>query len=209
MRLKRKVKDRARTFELVAWSDNPHFYDIIDYLKDLSDSVYCYHDKDIVTEETLQHYSEVGLTFPLGLGELKTPHIHAVFRYPNARYTKVVREEFSLMGCDCVFPVESKRGALRYLTHIDYEDKYQYSISEVQAFGKMSEDFKKAMQDDVDFNIRVLQVLKLIDSFNFVVSKRDFVEYVCNADLFPTVVQMKGWAFAVLDEHNEFICKRS
>lgn len=207
VRLKRKVKDRARTFELVAWSDNPHFYEIIDYLKDLSDSVYMYHDRDIVTEETLQHYAEVGQTFPLGLGELKTPHIHAVFRYPNARYTKAVREEFAAFGCDCVFPVESKRGALRYLTHIDYEDKFQYPQSEVHGFGKMSDEFKKAMQDDIDFNVRVIQVLSLIDSYEIVVSKRDFVEDVCNADLFPTVVQMKGWAFAVLEERNEKILK--
>lgn len=199
MKWKRKVKDRARTFELVAWRDNPAFYDIIEYLKDLSDSCYVYHDKDIVTEETIRHFEEAGLVCPFGLGELKTPHIHAVFRYPNARYTKAVREE---IGIDTVFPVESKRGALRYLIHMDYEDKYQYSQSDVHCFGKMSDDFKKAIAEDVDFCVKVIQLMAVLEDEKRSLTTFDFVKLMCDCDLFPVAIQMKGWAFRLLEDHN-------
>lgn len=201
MRWKRKVKERARIFELVCWIDNPDFYDIVNKLKDISDTAICYHDKDIVTEETLQHFNEAGLVVPSDfvVGLVKTPHIHAVFRFHNARYTKAVRDEF---GIDTIFPVESKRGALRYLIHLDYEDKYQYDLSEVQTFGRMSEDFKKAIEEDIDFQTKVTQVVELLDHNQYYLSSKDFILLVCSNDLFPVVVQMKGWAYKLLDEHN-------
>ena len=46
---------------------------------------------------------------------------------------------------------------------MDYEDKYQYDSSEVQTFGRMSEDFKKAIEEDIDFQTKVTQVVDLLD----------------------------------------------
>ena len=191
--------DRGRTFEITCFNDNPRFYDVVRLVKECSDSAYILHDKDTWDEMSIQSWENEEGSCPFGIGELKTPHIHAVVRYPNARYLDSVKKDF---GITSIRKCQSLRGMLRYLTHMDYEDKFQYGPELVQCYGKMSETFKKAIQEDVDLQTRVLQLLQYIDSFDRYINRRDFVRLTCEADLFSTVIQMKGWAFTILDEHN-------
>lgn len=193
--------DRGRTFELTLYLDTPEWHDILTKIINVSDSAYVVHDKDIASSEDVEAWSKryPGVPCPFVDGQLKIEHIHAIVRFPNARYLSAVQAEF---GIGSIRKCSSLRGYLRYLVHIDYEDKYQYDKCDVKTFGRMSESFKKALEDEKPFETRVIQLCELLDSCHRFVSKRDFVNLCCEADLFGTLVQMKGWAFAILEEHN-------
>ena len=94
-------------------------------------SEFCYilHDKD-VTED----------------GELKKAHIHWLGRRKNATGIKYVSEIMGLKLNE-IEAVKNWKGSVRYLTHIDYPDKYRYEIEDIKGniedivsyFEKMSE----------------------------------------------------------------------
>lgn len=191
--------DRGRTFELTCFNDNPRFYEVVRLVKETADSAYVYHDKDVWDEASIQEWENENGSCPFVVGEVKIPHIHAVIRFPNARYLDAVKRDY---GITSVRKCQSLRGMLRYLTHMDYEDKFQYGPELVHCYGKMNEAFKKAIQDEVDLTIRVLQLSNYIDSFDCYLTRSVFLREVCNADLLTTVIQLKGWAYALLDEHN-------
>lgn len=82
---------------------------------------YILHDKDIKDN-----------------GELKTPHFHLVlwFKFKSCYKQYVIDYLSDLLGCSkeviSVEPMEDLNKSLRYLTHIDNEDKYRYCEEDVK-----------------------------------------------------------------------------
>ena len=71
-------------------------------------------------------------------GELKTPHFHLVlwFKFKSCYKQYVIDYLSQLLNCSpeiiSVEPMRDLTISLRYLTHIDDEEKYQYSDDEVK-----------------------------------------------------------------------------
>lgn len=63
-------------------------------------------------------------------GVLKKPHIHWLGRKKNGTTISYVSDIMELQTYE-VEIIKNWKGAVRYLTHVDYEDKYQYDISEI------------------------------------------------------------------------------
>lgn len=77
---------------------------------------YIIHDKDTNTD-----------------GTLKSPHLHLVCWNITPTSLKSHCELFkSVIDSNFICKIKSIRGVCRYLTHIDYPSKYQYSIDNVK-----------------------------------------------------------------------------
>lgn len=100
-------------------------------------------------------------------GELKKPHYHIIVRFPTARYLEPVRRLVGswLFDADAmsslvtehdatwfVKPVTDWPGAVRYLCHIDDDDKAKYPTNEVISFGfcDLSPLYAQSKADDVE-----------------------------------------------------------
>lgn len=81
-------------------------------------------------------------------GQLKKEHVHILLEFPNPRRIKSVMREMCVLEENLVNPVTSKKGYIRYLTHIDDKDKYQYKQSNIQTNCKT--DVERAYKCDKD-----------------------------------------------------------
>lgn len=110
-----KRKTRAWTFELYEDSCNPNWEEIM--IESHVQFAYAYHDKDLLPN-----------------GEAKKPHYHVMEYFEGPQTYKVALELANRVGCanGVIQPVSSVRGMIRYFTHKDSPDKYQYNDSIVQ-----------------------------------------------------------------------------
>ena len=96
---------------------------LIDYYKGCK-CYLIYHDKDVKED-----------------GSLKTPHFHCVLLLENRRSKENIINDISTRlkipsNCVSVDDCKSIQGAIRYLTHYDDTDKYQYSFEDIKSNDK-------------------------------------------------------------------------
>lgn len=115
---------RSRSFTFVFYPDEENFLDIMSSVIN-EDTAFILHDKD--TNEN---------------GDLKKPHYHVVVKFKEAKTCSSVAKIFHLYNSEgklaenrvdiCTKGKKDFKGALRYLTHANTPDKFQYPISDVQ-----------------------------------------------------------------------------
>lgn len=114
---KDKSTDRFRNFTGIIYPDSTsyNYADIIligtEYFDEFG---YITHNNDINED-----------------GTLKKEHIHWVGRLKNPRYAKTISKKLGLNYNDIEI-VDNWKQMVRYLTHIDYEDKAQYNVGDIQ-----------------------------------------------------------------------------
>ncbi len=131
-------------------------------------------------------------------GEIKKPHYHAVFNYKGNKSFEQLDEIARSLRAPIPQRVNSLTGAVRYLTHMDNPEKYQYKSCEIRTFGGFdlesclklaTGDKRQILKDMLDF------ILK-----NNVEHLVDFTEY-CLSESAPA-----GW-FEILTERNTLFLK--
>lgn len=111
----RVVKKRNWTFLIYPDSAPANWFDIL-VSKGFPFAVSPLHDLD-VNEAT---------------GEQKKPHYHVLVTYEGPTSFSAVHSAISELNCPIPIPVESIKGAYRYLTHQDNPEKAQYSSSDIR-----------------------------------------------------------------------------
>lgn len=120
-------KKKYRNFMILFYDDSIH-YDFNEVIFNLhSFKYYAYIKHEPETDEKVSHY-------------------HAFIRLDNATTEISIAKRLGIPK-DKVQYVKNVRSALRYLTHIDYEDKIQYSIDDVKVSGLFRRKFLKAFED--------------------------------------------------------------
>lgn len=156
---KKSPKIYNRNFFVLLYPDNPEHVKVLENIKKLCDNfAYILHDKDCYVDTD----------------DIKKAHIHVVIKYPNARYRSAVcvdleLEERFIEGCKL-------DASLRYLLHLDDEDKYQYDVSEVK--GTLLPYLQKLINRmGKDEGERVLDLFNYIDSTTTAIKISDFSRY--------------------------------
>lgn len=139
-------KKSTKGWEFILYPDSEYYN--YNWKKDLEKyhNPYCYilHDKDFYEDD--EYYTKDSGEHKKGelkhaKGELKKAHYHVYFWFGNAvKFTQALDVMETCGGCR-IQPILNKSGAIRYLTHVDYPDKTQYSIDDVVHGGGL--DFKK------------------------------------------------------------------
>ena len=76
----------------------------------------------------------------------KKEHTHVILMLDSAIPTERICKKLGIPENLCQ-PIKGIRGACRYLTHIDYEDKNQYELANVKLSGGIKNTFLKAFDD--------------------------------------------------------------
>lgn len=110
------MANKTRNFELIIYPDSES-YNLSDVLREAQNYFINYawilHDKDNLED-----------------GTPKKPHIHFYGNKKNATSSEAV-SKVTGVPISNINHVKSWNGAIRYLTHIDYSDKYQYNIDDI------------------------------------------------------------------------------
>lgn len=174
----RKKSTKGWQFILYPDSDffNPNWQnDITEYL---NPCCWVLHDQDCYSEDT--YFRDDTDNHKKGdiehaKGEVKKKHYHVLFWFGNAvKFTQALEVMETCGGC-MIQPILNKVAAIRYLTHIDYPEKVQYSVDDVTV--KCGLNFGKFYYDS-DINIdQITDDIIAWCRVNKVVTINQFIDY--------------------------------
>lgn len=136
---------RTRVYWSILYPDSCH-----PQWRDILSSVHCIpfvcsplHDKDVNEVDDSQ----------------KKPHWHIIIFFDGPKTIEQAQAIFDSIGAIKCKPVESTKGACRYLIHMDNPEKYQYPQEAVYVFGGIdyqniinsASDKYKAIREMIDF----------------------------------------------------------
>lgn len=164
----KEKKTRAWTFELYNDSCTKEWEKIL--IESHIQFAYAYHDKDL--NET---------------GEKKKPHYHVLIYFEGPTTYSNALELANRVGCanGIIQPVSSVRGMIRYFTHKDNADKYQYNDDIVQvrngfdidAFIELTATQKKEYKKIIQRIIVEKDILEYADLMDFLLFEED-IDYL-------------------------------
>lgn len=131
-------------------------------------------------------------------GELKKDHYHLVLNYKGNKSFEQIDELARSLKAPIPQRINSLTGAVRYLTHMDNPEKYQYNTSDILTFGGF--DLESCLSLSTGDKRQALKDMLLYISDNRILHLKDFADY-CMSDEAPA-----GW-FELLTERNTLFVK--
>ncbi|MCA9766585.1 MAG: replication protein [Carnobacterium sp.] len=131
-------------------------------------------------------------------GEIKKAHYHIVLNYKGNKSFEQIDEIARLLRAPIPQRINSLTGAVRYLTHMDNPEKFQYDNSDIETYGGFDLESCLALSTG-DKRQTLKDMISFIDSNN-IVHLKDFADY-CLSDKSPA-----GW-FELLTERNTLFIK--
>lgn len=184
------MDEKFRHFVLLLYPDDESHFNAI---KRIQESDYDYalilHDKDIAESQTDTY----------NVGDIKKAHFHIVLSFKNARRISTVADELGIKENYIRF-TRSLSKALLYLIHYEDKDKYQYSIDSVS--GSLVKKLKSLIHGHTEEN-DVINIVKIIDSYNSALTYRELLICVCDNGLYSTFRRMGYGIKILLDDHNK------
>lgn len=176
----REQRYYSYTFELYLESLPKNFEE---ELKNLHCKVaFILHDKDKYSESDLKKYKKNndGESPPWKVGDIKKPHYHIVLKFENLKSIKGVLSMLEPLEIKYIEPVQTERGMIRYLIHLDDEEKYQYNKKDIVLYGGYNID--KFFERDKDMNEikKELRYIILKDKSAYTYNYFDFYNYVAD-----------------------------
>ena len=130
--------------------------------------------------------------------EIKKAHYHIVLNYKGNKSFEQIDEIARLLRAPIPQRINSLTGAVRYLTHMDNPEKFQYDNSDIETYGGFDLESCLALSTG-DKRQTLKDMISFIDSNN-IVHLKDFADY-CLSDKSPA-----GW-FELLTERNTLFIK--
>lgn len=164
----KKKKTRAWTFELYNDSCMENWENIL--IESHIQFAYAYHDKDENPD-----------------GSIKKPHYHVMIYFEGPTTYDNALDLANRVGCanGVIQPVSSVRGMIRYFTHKDNADKYQYNDNIVQvrngfdidAFIELTATQKKEYKKVIQHIIKEKEILEYADLMDYLLFEED-IDYL-------------------------------
>ena len=131
-------------------------------------------------------------------GTKKKPHYHIVFNYKGNKSFEQMDEMARALRAPIPERISGLTGAVRYLTHMDNPEKYQYDNTEIQVFGGF--DLESCLALSTGDKRQALKEMLGFISDNNIMHLKDFADY-CMSEEAPA-----GW-FELLTERNTLFIK--
>lgn len=156
-------------YEIIIW--NIDILDTVETYCQIFNINYCYilHDHDKFEN-----------------GEDKKAHVHFLIFFP---YQKTLSAVSKLLGVppNMIQYVDNKVGAIRYLTHIDNEDKYKYNIDSIVSNFDVQPYFQVKKQDkSSEEGIQVLSLIEYIRQNEYTTLEM-LVQYAIDNGIYSTL----------------------
>ncbi|MDI6545795.1 replication protein [Leuconostoc suionicum] len=131
-------------------------------------------------------------------GEKKKPHYHLVLNYKGNKSFEQIDEIARALKAPIPQRISSLTGAVRYLTHMDNPEKYQYDSSLIETYGGF--DLESCLALSTGDKRQALRDMLAFISENEIMHLKDFADY-CMSEEAPA-----GW-FELLTERNTLFIK--
>lgn len=177
-------KFRSRNFNLVLYEEDETHKKAINYIKKNLDYAMICHDSD-VDEKT---------------GEIKKPHYHVVIHFNNAKWNTALADDLSITD-NYIEECRNLNRSLAYLIHYYDDEKYQYSIDEVDGpLRKRLIEYIK--NDDKTESEKVIEILQFIDEQEEL-RITDLIRYCSSIGYWDVLRRASGLFTQYLQEHNQ------
>ncbi|MCM1327334.1 MAG: replication protein [Lachnoclostridium sp.] len=174
----REQRFYSYTFEMYSESLPQSFEE---ELKNLHCKVaYILHDKDKYAESDLKKYikNNEGKPPDWKVGDIKKPHYHIVLKFENLKSIKGVLLMLAPLEVKYIEPVQTERGMIRYLIHIDDVEKHQYNKKDIVLYGGYNIDkFFESDKDTSDIKKELRNIL-LKDNGFYTYNYFEFYNYI-------------------------------
>ena len=183
-------KFRDRKFCILLYPDNAEHVQALEKIKASYDYACVLHDKDADT----------------GTGEVKKAHWHVVLiSGKNAIWSSSLSKE---LGLDVNFIQQCRNvdRALEYLIHYNEEEKYQYSIEEVQGTlkARLNQLINCTNKSESD---KVTELIEFIEQYQGYLTISAFSKHCASVGMWD-IFRRAGTIFIkIIDEHNNRIAK--
>ena len=177
---------RTNTFAFLLYPEWSNFNQIIAYIQNEKYALIL-HDMDLKDDET---------------GELKKPHVHCVVRFQGRRTLQSVQNEYKKMGVEGRF-IETcnERVMLRYLTHVDDKEKYQYPYEQIDTNDKKW--VERAYKENLSASEQLYMILDFIDAQEGKnISNAAMMRYAINNGCYNALRSNGAMLGRCVNEHN-------
>lgn len=188
-------KMRSKTFNLMLYpgEDKSHLK-ALEYIRANYDYAAICHDKDTFEEDTtindVVHKK----------GEIKKAHYHVVVKFKNAKWSTALASELEIAENYIEVAHDLKRSLL-YLIHFYDEDKYQYSIEDVE--GTLKRRLKETISNEGKTESeKVMDIFKEIDKCEFKIDFTIFVKHIAEIGYWDVLRRSSSLILRYLDLHN-------
>lgn len=182
----KNANKRYRTFELILYPDNLIHLTLLDFLRSHFKYALILHDKDLTGE-----------------GEKKKNHYHVLIYYENAKTESSVRRFFSdNQLIDNVTLINYKndlKQAVRYLLHIDNNDKAQYTLDEIESNFEINSYFNNLISNET---LDIQLIRQIIYSYKESITMSALYEEVINNNLWSSYRRNYTIIKDLVYEHN-------
>ncbi len=199
---KKKSKDAKfynRNFLLLLYPDDALHMRSFDLIKRLYDDyAFILHNKD----EYLESYEVECLELDELMDNhvLKKEHYHVVIKFPNARFRSAVAKELELD--ERFIRTCNLDGSLLYLVHFDDEDKFQYSVDDVQ--GNLKLRLQKLIANrGKDEDCKVNDLLDFIESTTTTITITRFARHCAENGMWDVYRRGASIFNSCIREHNQ------
>lgn len=188
-------KMRSKTFNLMLYpgEDKSHLK-ALEYIRANYDYAAICHDKDTFEEDiTINDVLHKK-------GEIKKAHYHVVVKFKNAKWSTALASELEIAENYIEVAHDLKRSLL-YLIHFYDEDKYQYSVEDVE--GTLKRRLKETISNEGKTESeKVMNIFKEIDKCEFKIDFTIFVKHIAEIGYWDVLRRSSSLILRYLDLHN-------
>lgn len=188
-------KMRSKTFNLMLYpgEDKSHLK-ALEYIRANYDYAAICHDKDTFEEDiTINDVLHKK-------GEIKKAHYHVVVKFKNAKWSTALASELEIAENYIEVAHDLKRSLL-YLIHFYDEDKYQYSVEDVE--GTLKRRLKETISNEGKTESeKVMDIFKEIDKCEFKIDFTIFVKHIAEIGYWDVLRRSSSLILRYLDLHN-------
>lgn len=187
-----KENVRSRCFNMLLYPDNESHIKALEEIRKSFTYVAIKHDRDewSVDDASVKEGQHEA-------GQKKKEHYHLIVKFKNAVWASSLCDQLGLTLQQFEKTGDFDRSA-RYLVHADNSEKAEYNVDELE--GNLIPAVKKALAD-VDENLRVLQLLDIIEEQQHL-TVTQAVRLACNNGMYGELRRMGSLAMACIQEHN-------
>ena len=194
---------RFYNFIVIIYEDDENFDKQYFNLLLEKDEIHIRHDKDIFDKDVFEEDNE---TIKYHAGDDKKPHFHFILKLKNACTISALAKRIEVKE-NMIEPIKkSLNGALKYLVHYGYDDKYQYDSSLVKSNSdKLLAKFLDLVTKDVPEVDKVVDIQNYIESFPDIIEFGILGRYVQKMNLWDAFRRNITYFSKLVDSHNSRI----
>ena len=180
------MKFESRNYEIILYTTEECTRLVNICIEQGFDYAYIKHDKDLKED----------------LSDFKDLHFHFLIFMPNQKTISALSKILKV-GENYIQFIRNKRGAIRYLTHADNNDKADYDILNIKSNMDLTKYFQNIVSDE---NVEIEMIIEFI-SVKHQISYRALMKFVIDCGIWSTYRRNYSIIKDLVYEHNLLFTK--